>query len=314
MLLGHRELSFLAEARAASAAVDAAQHLGVLERLVRGRADASAIAHDCELGERGTRLLLSALASVGLVEVEEGGTFQLRRDVAALTDALGNWNQLSEVIRKDRPLVAAETARGARSLYRGLVHLLPRLYGNLPGRFAQLVGRDCLRVLDAGAGAAPWSLAMARRNVACQVTVVDLPEVLDAARCAVARAGLDPQFTFVEGDVFGSDLGSGFDLAIAGNLCHLFDAETNQALICTLSATLRPGGRLAVIDLTLEESLYRPRATALYALGLTLRTSSGRAYTFSSFAGWMREAGLVSIDRRSLGRMPALSLITGLRP
>jgi hypothetical protein len=36
------------------------------------------------------------------------------------------------------------------------------------------------RVLDAGAGAAPWSLAVATRDPACLVTAVDLPEVMPA--------------------------------------------------------------------------------------------------------------------------------------
>jgi hypothetical protein len=53
-----------------------------------------------------------------------------------------------------------------------------------------------------GAGAAPWSLAIARRNPRCRVTALDLGAVLAVTRRAVATAGQADRFDYVSGDVF----------------------------------------------------------------------------------------------------------------
>ena len=70
-------LTFLHEVFIASAAIEAAGQLGVLSRLGTGPADATTVARDCALGERGTRRLLAALAALGLLKAEEDGRFAL---------------------------------------------------------------------------------------------------------------------------------------------------------------------------------------------------------------------------------------------
>jgi len=61
------QLDYLQEAIAASSALAAADSLGVLARLAAGPADPVTLARDCTIGERGTRLLLAALTSLGLI-------------------------------------------------------------------------------------------------------------------------------------------------------------------------------------------------------------------------------------------------------
>jgi SAM-dependent methyltransferase len=72
------------------------------------------------------------------------------------------------------------------------------------------------RVLDLGAGRAPWSLAFTRLNSDVQVTAVDLPREVPALRAAVTAAGCAHQYRFVANDFFDppvESLGS-FDLVI----------------------------------------------------------------------------------------------------
>ena len=64
--------SFLQEALATSSALSAADHLGVLARLDAGPADSITLARDCAISERGARLLLAALSSLGLIEEDFG--------------------------------------------------------------------------------------------------------------------------------------------------------------------------------------------------------------------------------------------------
>ena len=189
------------------------------------------------------------------------------------------------------------------------------MFAPAAARAAEHLSSPGLRVLDVGAGAAPWSLALAAHDPSCHVTAVDLPAVLQVTRQAVAAAGCAAQFAYMSGDVFAVDWGrAAYDLAIVGNLCHLFDADANRRLLGRLFDALRPGGRLAIIDALPNDQLDGPRSVALYALGLLLRTQHGRVYPYFTYVGWLHEAGYDAVQRIALGEAPPLNLIMARRP
>jgi len=304
---------YLHEALAAAAALDAAEQLGVFTRLAAGPAMPAALARDCALGERGATLLLAALTSLGLTEATGDGAYHL---ALPAPDRLHTYfRPLAQVIRDDRPPQAADTLEGAATLYPETVPMLGALFAPAAERAAAHLAAPDLRILDAGAGAAPWSLALAAREPSCRITAVDLPAVLPATRRAVAAAGCEAQFAYLAGDCFIVDWGhASYDLAIAGNLCHLFAADANCRLLGRLFDALRPGGTLAIVDVLPNEEFDGPLSVALYALGLMLRTERGRVYPFSTYAGWLHDAGYSAVERIDLGGAPPLSLITARRP
>jgi hypothetical protein len=114
------------------------------------------------------------------------------------------------VVEALRPLVLAVDAGARTSLVEGLpdlgrlfdgLHLsAPAPLGDMECRCGRPGGAD--RILDVGAGAAPWSLAIARRNPRCRVTALDLGAVLAVTRRAVATAGQADRFDYISGDVF----------------------------------------------------------------------------------------------------------------
>jgi SAM-dependent methyltransferase len=148
-----------------------------------------------------------------------------------------------------------------------------------------------------------------------RVTAVDVPAVLAVTQQVVAASGYATQFDYLSGDLFTIDLGrSAYDLAIAGNLCHLFDEAINRRLFRRLFDALRPGGTLAILDALPNERLDGPRPVVLYALGLLLRTNRGQVYPFSTYVGWLRDIGYEAVERIDLtGDLP-ISLITARRP
>ena len=311
------QLDFLQEAIAASSALAAADRLGVLARLAAGPADPVTLARDCTISERGARLLLAALISLGLIEEASDGSYSAAAsDLAQLAAMITPWGHLAEAIREDRPTMAGDTPGGAGALYPEVVSYLGALFAPVAEHAADHLVARGRRVLDLGAGAAPWSLALAARNPDIRVTAMDLPAVLAVTRQVVATSGYDLQFDYLSGDLFTIDLGrSVYDLAIAGNLCHLFDEATNRRLLGRLFDALRPGGTLAILDALPNERLDGPRPIVLYALGLLLRTNRGQVYPFSTYTGWLRDLGYEAVERIDLSPTPPpISLITARRP
>ena len=309
-------LVFLQEALAATAALDAAGRLGMLDRLDAGPADPLALARDCGISQRGARLLLAALTGLGLVEIAGDGAYRAALPgLGHLAELAGTWDRLGEAVRDGRPAVAGDTPAGAGALYPNAVPYLGALCGPAAERAANRLSAPGLHVLDAGAGAAPWSLALAARDADCRVTVVDLPAVLPSTRRTVAAASREAHFRYQAGDLFTVDLGrAAYDLAIAGNICHLFDEAANRCLLRRLFEALRPGGTLAIVDVLSNERLDGPRPVALYALGLLLRTGWGRVYAFSAYVGWLRDAGYEAVECAGLSTAPPLRLLTARRP
>lgn len=314
--LSPEQLLFLQEALAAASALTAADRIGVLARLDAAPADPVALAHDCAISERGSRLLLAALASLGLIELGEYGAYYTTApDLAQLVPLIRPWDRLPEVIRDDRPTVAGDTRVGAEALYPAVVPHLGAWFALAAERAADHLAAPGLRVLDLGAGAAPWSLALAARDSETRVTAMELPAVLPATRRAVAAAGYAAQFDYLDGDLFAIDVGrSAYDLTIAGNVCHLFDEATNRRLVGRLFDVLRPGGTLAILEALPTERFDGPRPVILYALGLLLRTTCGQVYPFSTYVGWLRDAGYEVVERIDLSMAPPISLIKARRP
>jgi SAM-dependent methyltransferase len=309
-------LAYLGEAVAAAAAVQAAERLGVLARLDRSPVTAGELAAASAVSEHGARLLLAALAGLGLAERVGGGAWRaVVPDLAGLAGMSRMWAGLDGALREGRPLVAGDTPDGAAALYPGAVGHLGAMLAAVAERAAGLLP-PAARVLDVGAGAAPWSLAVAARDPACLVTAVDLPAVVHATRRAVREAGRGRQFRFLAGDLFDVELGCGtYDLAIAGNLCHLFDEAANRRLLGRLYDALRPGGTLAVMDVIPDEDEQpRPRWVALYELGLLLRTASGRVHPLAAYIGWLRDAGFEPPEPHRLVDQAQAVLLVARKP
>jgi SAM-dependent methyltransferase len=306
----------LLEACATGAAVGSAIDLGVVARLQAGPVAPDSVAADCGLTRQGAESLLAALAALGLVTREDDGRF--RPAFSRLTDfaeLLRPWASLSLALRGEWRAADAATNAGAEHLYPNVVGQLALLFRESAEHAAGLLTQPSARVLDIGAGAAPWSLTLAARDPDHEVTAVELPAVMPTTRAAVRAAGLERQYAFIEGDAFEVDWGepASFDLALVGNVCHLFDEGANVRLLRRVAEAVRPGGTVAVIDILASERGEGPRAAALYALGLVLRTTRGRIYPYSVFRRWLNESGFADSRRHRLAGLFSLSLITARR-
>jgi SAM-dependent methyltransferase len=314
MRLGTEEpLEYLSEAVAAAAALEAAVRLGVLDQLDAEVATVQELAAACGIDEAGAERLLNALAGLGLLEFYDGRWRSLQADLSGLGRMTAMWDHLDVALREGRPLVRADTSAGADAFYPEVVGQLRTMLRPAAERAAALLPA-ATHVLDAGAGAAPWSLAYAARHPSCNVTAVDLPAIVPATRRALIDAGRAGQFELVSGDLFDVDLPRGrYDLVIAGNICHLFDGAANRRLLSVLYDALAPGGALAIADIVPEEGR-SSRAAALYALGLHLRTGSGGVHRRRAYQGWLADARFQPPELHQLVDDFPLMLIIARKP
>jgi SAM-dependent methyltransferase len=210
---------------------------------------------------------------------------------------------------------SASSEARLRSLRAKLVELRA-LFEGAPGRVTRWLGRPQLRILDAGAGTRPWSLAFARAWSDVRVTAMDLPDQLPATAEAVARAGLTSQYELVAADLFRHHWASSqtFDLILVANVCHLFDGDKNRALLEILANRLAPGGALAIIEQVLEDQPNWHRWAALYAMGVNHHAPGGWLFTTPTYFGWLEACGLVDGWQRGLCPAPPLSCVVAYRP
>jgi SAM-dependent methyltransferase len=307
-------LARLQQAVATAEVVRTAERLEVLSFLAgAGPASAEDVARSCGLAPAATGRLLAALSELGVLAPVPPGRFALVVDVRPSWRRLDSaWERLAECIRDGRPVVAADTRRGAAELYPGLVSQLSLLFTDAASSAARLLARlGARRMLDVGAGAAPWSIALALASPEVRVTCLDVPEVLVQTRAQVERAGLSHRFDYRPGDVFEADLpAEAYDLVLLGNVCHLFDPARNAALLRRLRPTLRPGGTLAIVDVLPSDDAQARVEISLYELGLLLRTERGQVYRAEDYARWAAGAGLGPVQAERLDGPFNLELVT----
>jgi SAM-dependent methyltransferase len=302
-----RRLSWVSDALHAAAVIAAAQQVGLLAAMQSGPASVEQLASACGTDARNTGILLDGLAAMGLVSLSDGAARAEVADLVTLGTLATSSDLLAQAVRSGRaPLVAEQ-------VYPGAVSYLGTLFGSAASEVATLLG-PVDQVLDVGAGAAPWSLAIAQRNPECRVTALDLDAVIPTTRRAVAASGRADQFTYLSGDIFTVAFPDSYDLVVLGNVCHLFDGPTNLRLLRRLRPAIRPGGRIAVIDAIVPEDGDAARSVRLYAAGLLTRTSAGGVHSEESYREWLTTAGYEDVKVCEASRSPSISVLTARSP
>jgi ubiquinone/menaquinone biosynthesis C-methylase UbiE len=302
MITDNRVLETYAHLMSANGAAQiyrAAVQAGVLLALAGGPAGAAAVATACGTAIDPTALLLDGLVALGVIEQvgEAYGLAPVARFLAGPYCDLGDsyWSHLPAFLATGKPMARMDDVRESERHYQAQATALAWMMAPAAAAAAALLDSGGRRpgrsVLDVGAGAAGWSLALARSDSATTVTALDWPAVLEIAQRAATEAGMRDRFTTIAGDYHKVALPeAAFDLAIVANVAHLETAAGNRDLFERLRRSLRPGGEIAVIDVFPVQ----PAGTlpaALYALGLALRTSHGRVHSAADLESWLAAAG-----------------------
>lgn len=265
-----------------------------------------AIASRCSTDSRATRLLLDALAALGLLAKSDGrwrttpvskrflaagGPNDARAALMHQAGLWDRWSTLTECVRLGVPL----KQRGPRdeASTRAFIAAMHRNATERAPHVVRAVGTEGVsRMLDVGGGSGAYSIAFANASARLHAEVLDLEPVLAIANEHVSEAGLSERIVLRAGDLREDPLGNGFDLIFVSAICHMLGDDENFSLVRRCSEALAPGGRLVIADFILDETRTAPRQAALFSINMLVGTERGRDYTEQEYRSWITRAGL----------------------
>jgi ubiquinone/menaquinone biosynthesis C-methylase UbiE len=204
-----------------------------------------------------------------------------------------NWPALSATIRgSPPPLIVGD------DFYQSLVRATFPTQHAVAARVAPTLGA-VNRVLDLGAGAGPWTIALLETFPTATAVVNDLPGVLEIARETATANDVAERCEFRPGDYFTVPLPeAAFDVIV---LAHVLRGEGRAGapqLLARAAQAVRPGGQVLVADYFLDDDRRGPLNALLLGATMVAATPSGATFTRAEFSGWLGDAGFVDIEFR----------------
>jgi SAM-dependent methyltransferase len=259
---------------------------------------AERLAERLALDHRALGVLLDALAELGYVVRTDGGLALAGPAAPRFGDKLSpdylgwavlhsarlvrRWLTLPEVLRTGRPAPGDRFTEGIEGFIRAM-----DVYA---GVTAEKVADLCLERLPAAAtaldiGGATGTVSKVFSDRGLAVTLFDLPEAIETIKAEIAAS--HPNITPVGGD-FNEGIPAGpFDIAVLGNVTHIYGPEKNRTLFRRVFEQLSPGGLIAILDFVRGRSPSAP----LFGVNMLVNTQEGGTWTEPEYADWLTGAG-----------------------
>ncbi|HWC68527.1 MAG TPA: class I SAM-dependent methyltransferase [Acidimicrobiales bacterium] len=238
------------------------------------------------------------LTDVGERYLTSMGPATMAALVAVAPGPHANWIDLADTVRHGSPRSPVDD--DAVAFYRPLVRATFPTQHRVAARTAALLGwarqPGAPRVLDLGAGGAPWAIALLQQHPAASAVVNDLPGVVEEAVARAVAAGVDDRVEVRSGNYYELDLDDGaFDVVVLGHVCRAEGEDGSRRLIERAWSVLRSGGRLLLADYFLDNSRRHNVFGALMGVTMIAATERGRRLTHEDAHRWLRSAGFRSI-------------------
>lgn len=311
-------------------AIVVATRLDVFEALAAEPATAPALAARLGLNAGALAKLLNLLVATSYLRHGDGGyslsplsrKWLVADSPQSLRDSMLlrvlEWQAIDTTeafVRTGTPLDVHDIIRGDQwTTYQRGMHALARLCAGEVVRRVKLP-READAMLDVGGGHGAYSVAFCREHPGLRARILDLPEAVAAAAPILAAERMGGRVAHRAGDALTDDFGEAeWDLVFIAQLVHHFDARTNAALVRHAASALKPGGRIAILDVLRPARPSRKgQAGALLDLYFAVTSDSG-TWSAEEIAGWFRDAGLIPARPIHLRMTPGVSVMTATRP
>jgi SAM-dependent methyltransferase len=280
-----------------------AKREGLLEAVADRSRSADEVANQLGVSSRAVYALLSSLAELDVLAENDNRYRLLEEHRGPLLDRshpdyagalivhrfelIRKWGRVPEILKTGSP-IDDEPGQGAEGK-ETFIYSMRRLAKPGVGAVAELLLSrlpENPHILDIGGG--PGTYAETFVEGGAQVTVFDLPEVVELMREHLDAAGI----AAVGGD-FNEGLPEGpFDAAYLGSVSHIYGPEENLALIKRVARILSPGGLIAIRDFVRGLST----GAALFGVNMLVNTESGNTYSEEEYRGWLGAAGFEKVE------------------
>jgi len=297
---------------AAHRVITVAGRTGVLGALAEKSCGAEALAEELGLAPRPARKILEALAALGVIERETDGAYRLAETLAPLFakggadftaflehshDMYAAWGENLEAWVRGGDWAGRQRDAAGIARFGAAMRAMGAAVADRVAEAVDLTASR--RLIDLGGGVGQYAEAFCRANPRLVAVVVDIPEVARLGRERLAGTDMEARIAFTGGDYIDGSSGAGFDLALLANVLHQEPAERAAAMVARAASELAPGGRLLIVDFTLEGGPAAIPVGALFAINMRSR---GDTYPESALHGFTAAAGLERFSRTDVGR------------
>ncbi|WP_440103954.1 methyltransferase [Streptosporangium sp. H16] len=288
--------------------------MGVFDCLAEGPVDAETAAGRLGSNPRGMRILLNALAAVGLVE-EKAGRFELPAgaeeflvnkspgylgDMVRIMASDWEWDalkRLDEAVRHGGTVMEehAETpGYGYWEDFAAYAVVVARPTAEVAAEALKpwAEGREKLDVLDVACGHGMYGLTLAQHNPQAQVWALDWPNVLPLTEQHAERMGVLDRLHRLPGDMFEVPLGGPYDIVLVTNVLHHFSEERAGELLNRLAPAVKPDGKIVLVGFTLgDEGPAEDPAPHLFSILMLSWTFEGEVHSIAAYDRMLAAAG-----------------------
>ena len=303
-----------------TAALKAAIELNLFTAIDDGAQTVSAIAAACKASERGTRILCDYLTIVGFL-TKAGGTYQLTSDSSVFlttrspaylggtmaflgsAEIVRHFDDLATTVRRGTLPKEESNVADENPIWQEFARAMVPMMMPSAQAIAEILGvasAGPIRVLDIAAGHGMFGIVIAQRNAQAEIVAVDWAGVLEVATEHATKMGVAARHKALPGDAFKIDWGTGYDIVLMTNFLHHFDTPTCTALLKRAASSLKPGGRVAILEFVPNDDRVSPLMSASFAMQMLGGTPSGDAYTFSELNAMLEAAGFATATSHPL--------------
>lgn len=295
----------------------AALELHVWDKIAEGTTRADKMASTEGWDPVGTRMLLDALCSMGLLAKDTKGycltplseVYLVRGKSTYIGDvrmAQLTWEHegsLADAIRKGkRPIMKSWTDSALQAVWAG--HLIPfrlspdRAMQYFEGLWETLgCGGNACTVLDVACGPALETLCLALRNPSSRITLQDWPRVLEEGAHIAEKLGVASQVTYMPGDWEAVDFGKGlYDVVLLGSIAHFYGPRKVEKLFSKAREALVPRGTVLVSGPLPDEERCKEEFPLVSAVWLYATSEEGDMYTFAEYRDLLEKAGFERVE------------------
>ena len=263
---------------------------------------------------RATRMVLDALAALRLLRKDgdlysvpaelrplltEGGQQTVLPMIRHNMNVLRAWSQLAWVTKAGIPGPRQASIRGTEADRASFIAAMHAISGPLADDVvARLRPPPFHHLLDVGGASGTWALAFLRAVPGSRATIFDLPDAIQQARDRLAGSPLADRVSLVAGDFYKDELPAGVDFAWLSAIIHQHSRQHNRELFAKVRAALASGGWIAIRDMVMEPSRFRPIDGALFAINMLVNTDTGGTFTFEEIAEDLQSAGFTRPELR----------------